>query len=191
MAPLHCSDSNRTRCFLGGVPVAGSTKVTEWLTVLCMDTLDREVGNLIVRCPLVWMYLCTRRYVGTWAWIIGRRVAASRWWTTSIYPKAGLWEVTANPNTHTSVDVDLPLWFWYDKHTLMLYIVQVDYLRFVTEEWFIYLHHSAMEAHPRSWGYSEVQWCILLSATGKYQLLPYRLSLCVKHRIFSCPQVNY
>ena len=44
--------------------------------------------------------------------MIGKRVAASRCGTTSMYPRAGDLEVSTRPNTHTSFAVALPRWFY-------------------------------------------------------------------------------
>ena len=50
-----------------------------------------------------------------WACIMGKRVAASHCWTTSMYPRAGDLEVSISPNTHTSFVAALPWWFYSKK----------------------------------------------------------------------------
>ena len=44
--------------------------------------------------------------------MIGRRVAAVLSGTTSMYPKAGCWDRSTIPKTHTSWLVALPRWYY-------------------------------------------------------------------------------
>ena len=87
------------------MPVVGSTKVTEWLTVPCEATCGK--------CDTLLYALhsseCTIVPGATWVWIIGRSVAAFQVVTTSIYTIAGVCEVSTSPNTHISVVGGLPL----------------------------------------------------------------------------------
>lgn len=82
--------------------------------VRCDETVGKGCTRPVVlyaaHCPLVTVYH------SSWlvcAWIIGRSVAASCCCTISIiYPSDGELEVSTRPNTHTSLVVALPQWFY-------------------------------------------------------------------------------
>ena len=78
----------------------GINKVNYHFKVESWNPLDSTVC-----CPLI------RMCGAVWAHMMGRRVAASRLGTICVYPKAGDWDVSTIPKTHTSLVVALPRWF--------------------------------------------------------------------------------
>ena len=89
-------------------PVAGSTKCSEWFTVLCALTSCSCCTLLYAAHSLLWI----TEPVHTCYWMMGSRVWAERLGTIHMTPRAGEWLVSQSPKTHTSLDVALPRWFF-------------------------------------------------------------------------------
>ena len=64
----------------------------------CAETLGRLATLLYALHSSEWMIVPGE----TCAYIRGNKVAALRLLTSSMYPSAGVWDVSANPKTHIS-----------------------------------------------------------------------------------------